>query len=316
MTDTSGTYPGFGDQHFWDIIDAIQQSYPGLLPILNQPGVFDVAAKIIDGEQSGTPMTPDQITAALQNTQYFQNTPQAQRTWDIGAALDPATYQQKISDYTTRFNNIQAQLGVQLPYWVGIGLMKEAAVNGWDDTRMKYQIMATDQWIKDPTATGAQPPAGGQLGESANQVHQLASAYGVNLSDQATMNWADQLASGAIDQQAVQGYMIEQAKSLYPQLSSALDQGITVAQYTDPYKQMAVQELGINPNDFNLTDPKWQASINQVDPKTGARTAMSLQQWQTTLRTDNSYGYDTSPAARQQASDLATKLGQEFGAIG
>jgi hypothetical protein len=112
----------------------------------------------------------------------------------------------------------------------------------------------------------------------------------------------------------VKGYAIEQAKSLFPGLTAALDAGQTVDQYADPYKQIATQELNVNPADIQWTDPKWMKALNQVDPKTGARTSMSLDQWLSTLRTDPTYGYDQTNKAGQQAAQLATQLSQRFGA--
>jgi hypothetical protein len=99
-------------------------------------------------------------------------------------------------------------------------------------------------------------------------------------------------------------------------MAKDLDAGRTVTDFADPYKQSAVQITGINPDEFNLSDPKWRKAIDQVDPATGNRTVMSLADWQTKLRTDSVYGYDQTAQARQAASQLVTSLGQRMGFMG
>ncbi len=41
---------------------------------------------------------------------------------------------------------------------------------------------------------------------------------------------------------------------------------------------------------------------------------MSLSDWQRTLKTDTSYGYDKTQGARSEAADLTSKLASLFGA--
>jgi hypothetical protein len=80
------------------------------------------------------------------------------------------------------------------------------------------------------------------------------------------------------------------------------------------YLQIAQQELGVNPSDISLTDAKWMKALNQVDPKTGQRAAMSLDSWLSTIRSDAAYGYDKTSKARGDATTLAAQLQQRFGA--
>jgi hypothetical protein len=54
--------------------------------------------------------------------------------------------------------------------------------------------------------------------------------------------------------------------------------------------------------------------LNQVDPKTGQRVSMSLDQALSAFRTDPTWGYDQTDKAKQDATQLATQLQQKFGA--
>lgn len=290
---------------FYMRVNQILQEFPQAGALLNQPGVLQVYLQAVSEGWSS-----DRIEAALENTDWWKNTDQSTRQWQALSATDPATASQKLQDAQITLQNLQDQLGIHLSQAGGIGspyahLLNLAVTQGWDETRLKYELIAAQQ--------GGQV-SGGDLGANAAQVKAMANDYGVPLSDLQTTQWAQWLTQGNASADTIKGYLIEQAKSLFPSLSTALDQGITVAQYADPYKQLAVQELGVNPSDINWTDPKWNAALNQVDPKSGQRVSMSLDQWLSTIRSDPRYGYDTTQQGRQSATQLASALQQKFGA--
>ena len=140
--------------------------------------------------------------------------------------------------------------------------------------------------------------------------------YLVPVSDQTKQTWAQQIMSGYSSPNDYLEYAKTQAKSLFPSLAGAIDQGLTVSDYADPYRQLASQTLGINPNSVSFLDPKWRKAIDQVDPKTGNRTVMTLADWTTMLKKDPAYGWDKTPQAATEAANLTTKLAQMFGALG
>lgn len=291
---------------FFQLLATIRDRFQSLWPFIQKPGVFKVLADAINGGWSDI-----EVQDALQHTEYFLNTPIAARQWDALQATDPATATQKAALVKRTIDDLEKQLGVKLDTSGGLSspgfqFFVDAVRNGWDANEIKYRMIAM----------GGTTKKGGAVGATAAHIRSLANDYGVPLSDQAIMDWANQLAEGAIDDTAIQGYLIEQAKSLYPGLSDALDRGITVRQYANPYLQLAAQELNIDPSTINLTDGKWMSALNQIDPKTGARVSMSLDQWLSELRTNPIYGYDKTNNARQSATQLATALGQKFGSIG
>jgi hypothetical protein len=138
----------------------------------------------------------------------------------------------------------------------------------------------------------------------------------VPISDQAQQKWASDLMQGKVNDNDYMNYLKEQAKSLFPSMGAAIDSGVTPSQYTDPYKQIAAQTLQVPPDSVNFSDPKWGKALFQIDPKTGARTAMSLADWGKTLRSDPVYGYAKTPAAQSQAADFAENILNTFGAVG
>lgn len=286
------------------VMQLIREQYPTLLSILDKPGVRDALTEAV--QQHWDP-AGDRFKVRLQQTEWYKTTPASQRDWQVGSITDPSTYKQTMQEVGQRVNNLANQTGITLPPDVLQDITERAAAEKWSDATLRnyYVYAAHGQHTGAPT---------GESATDFNTVHTLASEYGVPLSDKAAFEWADRLTAGSVDQNAVKGYMIEQAKSLYPGLAAAIDSGLTVRQYSDPYAQIAARELNINPNDFNLADQKWSAPLQQLDPKTGQRTAMSLDAWQTMVRTDPQYNYDTTNNAKAQASALVNTLEQKFGA--
>lgn len=297
---------------FWGILNLINQEFPQYVPILEKPGVFDVFVRYAVAKSGGgDPWSSDQLLAELHKTPWYQSSTDTERQWDMLQATDPATAKQKAALTMRTIKDLQAELGVTLDDSQGFSgqlfqFYQQAVRSGWDANEIRYQLLAT----KDAKHQG------GQYASLAAQVRGWADAMGVPLSDQAIQDWANKLGEGAIDQAGIQGYLQEQAKSLYPGLASAIDRGITVKQYADPYIQLAAQELNINPAGVSLTDPKWMSALNQVDPKTGARVSLSLDDWLREIRTNPVYGYDGTIQASTRASQLAMQLEQKFGAAG
>lgn len=155
----------------------------------------------------------------------------------------------------------------------------------------------------------------GDVATDLQRFQSLAKDYMVPMSDATVNLWVQQAVSGQTDEAGFVSYLKEQAKSLFPGMGAAIDAGITPGQYTQPYKQLAAQTLDINPESIDMMDPKWMKAIMQVDPKTGARTSMSLSDWQNELRANPAYGYQNTNAARTQAYDMASQLAKGLGAI-
>ena len=256
---------------------------------------------------------PARIEGALRATDYYKQTPKSRRDWDVLVAQDPATATEKFNKAKQQVDDAMRQTGVLLqggsgwdlfssPHW---RMIEDAAMNGWSDQEVHYQV----------SLRGPYAQYGGEEQQNAAQARKIADDYGVPLSDFAANTWGKQLSKG-FDVKTLQGAFMEQAKSLYPGITSMLDRGLSVRQIADPYLQIAQQELGVDTDTISLTDSKWNKAINNVDPATGNRVSMSLSDWTKNVRSDPVYGYDRTDKAKNAAADFSTKISQMFGAVG
>jgi len=105
--------------------------------------------------------------------------------------------------------------------------------------------------------------------------------------------------------------MIAQASQMYPSMAAAIAAGTTPQAYVQPYSSVISQMTGIDPASINFTDPKWNWVIATPDPKTGQKTALTLDQVQQKLATTPMF--DQSNNAAQMADSVTTNLNKSFG---
>lgn len=294
---------------FFALINQIRDQYPQIFALLNQPDILALGLQIVQARIDGHPWTSDQITAGLQATPWYQNTPQPARDWYIMLGTDPATATQLQGQRAQQILSWAHTNGLQMTQDEAGFIAGESLARGEDTSGWQRSIVSSPFYATLLQRSPGTQPAGTEVTAAARDM-------GVSLSPLTQLDWQTQIATGTTDINSFKAYLAEQAKSLYPSLAGFIDSGGTVRQYVDPYAQLASKELGMNPADFDLSDPKWSAPIQQIDPKTGDRTAMTLSQWQSTLRSDPKYGYDMTTGARDQAAQFATSLAQQFGALG
>lgn len=299
------------EDDFYALIGQIQREYPDIFALINQPGILEAALEIVGHEMPGqTPMTDAQIQARLHNTPFFQQANPDSRQWYILAATDPAAMNQLKAQRAQKISSWLSQAGLQVTADEASFIASQSLARGEDEMTWKANLANSPFYAS--LVTRAQPGQTGQ-GAISDTLQAHAAEYAVPLSGPTIWDWQRQILAGQVDMDTFDSYLREQAKSLFPGLSNAIDRGITVAQYVQPYAQIAAKELNINPSEVDWTDPKWSTAIHQIDPKSGAPVSMSLDQWTSLLRTDSRYGFDQTQGAQDQATQLGQALAQRLG---
>lgn len=156
----------------------------------------------------------------------------------------------------------------------------------------------------------------GILTATADTLKALADDFLIPLSDHAARDWSERIARGETTQEAFRSYLQQQATSLFSgnaAIAQALESGMSVRQWADPYVQMAAQTLELNPTDVDLNDPRFMEAIHQVDPESGGGSPMGLGEFQRYLR--GLPEWRTTKNAVSSASDMVEFLGERMGAV-
>lgn len=99
------------------------------------------------------------------------------------------------------------------------------------------------------------------------------------------------------------------AKIMYPQFSQQLDQGYSMDDVFEPYREIAAKTLGMNKMDIKITDKRFSRALQ----KNPAGESMTADQWEYTLKKDPQYGWQNTREAKTEAANLISILEKTFG---
>ena len=103
----------------------------------------------------------------------------------------------------------------------------------------------------------------------------------------------------------------DNAKIMYSQFSDQFDQGFTLDDIFEPYRNIAASTLEKNPADIKMTDPKFSVVFN----KRSDGTSMTAEDFQYLLRKDPQYGWGNTRAAQDQAAKFIMMMEKSWGQV-
>jgi hypothetical protein len=253
-------------------------------------------------EFAGSDVDEARIEGALTGTEWWKTHESDQRLAIEEKMSDPATYNAKVEGKYRELATLTGTAGFSIPE----GRLREIAITaydaGWDRNEMNSALSA--EFDYDPT-TGAQDTSA-----LVGDLRQLASDYLVPLSEQTIDQWGKQIIAGTATNEGFTDYAKGVAKQMFGHYAADIDAGRTVKQLADPFVQVAARDLELTADQIDLMDPKWRKAL-ELDPETGQ--PMQLSKWQRTIRSDSSYGWDTTQNARGEAAEFAKKIAEAFG---
>jgi hypothetical protein len=216
---------------------------------------------------------PDLFADKLRNTGWWKTNSDSAKKMLTLEASDPAEYKQQMKNAQAHVKQIAGQMGVNL---TSDQIRSQATADlyqSMDDATLQSNIGAL-------YASGGAP--GGQATVLGGQIKQLASEYGIPV----TQSWIDSHIKDSLmkgtGSEAAQQDLVNMAKSAYPSLSAQLDGGQTVQQIAQPYIAMMSQTLEIPDGNLTLTDPTIQKAltgqVSLAPPPKGSGTKPAVQQ--------------------------------------
>lgn len=282
--------------------DQIAQQYPAFLPLLKIPEIAQLLTQAADPANN---WSATQLQAHLYATNWWKTTSATARQWIVLELSDPAEAARQKSSAAQQYWNIAAQEGISLTFGQMGSILEQGLSSGWNAQQAQQAIVKYAKY--------GDPLAGG-IDATQDALKATAADYGLSLSDQSLFDWAKKIQSGASTTDAFGAYAREQAKSLFPTLKDAIDSGLTVKQYADPYAQIASQTLGIDANTIDFRQAKWRAALQQRGHD-GKLAPSSLTDWETKLMSDRQYGWDSTVNAEAAATNVIQGLESTFGKV-
>lgn len=282
-----------------DPLSYIRENYGFLAGFLAIPEIKTVLLNAAKGS-----WTPAKLQGAVYGTKWWKTTAEVTRNWTALQSTDPASAKKRIEDTMRQIRTLATGQGVRLDQKQLLAYATQVNKYGWSEQQVAQGVASQFNYNPDKAASG-------QAALTVDKLKGIASQYLIPVSDATVQKWTRDVIGGQIDADSFVGWAQQQAKSRWPGLADAIDRGVTPEQYTDTYKQTIAQVLETDPDQINLMDAKWSKVIDQVDPKTGARTAMSLSDAATFARKQPEFA--KTAQAKQQSAELTSFLGDLFG---
>ena len=290
----------------------------------------------LDKNANNSAPTNDQIAAAYQNLLTDSVTKKISLTAAMqakGAAGEPPGGQTgPTSEMTSYVQGVASEFGIGLTQAQINDIANKygsTALTAASPSSVEDEIKQAAVQYYDPNNPNNPP---GVANTMFTKIQQAALAYQIPISDQAIGTMVKNALQGATvesmyvaaDAAAAQATQLFQAQAagLYPTLAKQIEAGQDVQTLVAPYYQVAEQYTGV-PASTMMTEgggtsgpSKWGAFLQGgTDPKTGAPTTQTLDQWKKTLMQDPQYGFQKTQGAKDMAAQFSSALLNEFGLV-
>ena len=255
-------------------------------------------------------LSPEEQQRRLKSTKYFTAVNDKQYKFDTERT---GVQQELIATARRAITTDYADIGLSETDLAD--LSKTVARSGLTGTGLKQAVYqyAFRRAAAAPMATDTKMVTNVLQGADADAIRQNARAYGYAVSD-AEVQAA--LTGGMYNGVAVSSESILQkaqkaAKGAYGHLSDQIDAGLSLSDIFENYKRYAANVLELDESQIDFTkDPKWQSAFG-----TKESGQMGLGDWVTKLKSDESFGWQYTKQANQQATDIGLTLARAFGQV-
>lgn len=280
----------------------IRRKYGAYAWMLDDPNFASVRKVLEDGARQG--WGDQEFKASLANTDWWKNTAESVRNWDVEAKSDPTTNRQRISDNAELIRRASSTMGVALDEGTIQSMAKDMGRFNWDEPKLRAAVAAQAQY---------KPDYEGEIGAWETKVK----GHGYNMmlpvSDEEAFSWAKKIAMGEVDSDAVMEHYRNIAKGYLPTLADQLDAGMTARELLTAQIQTTAELLEMDPEQIDfIRDPRFNAIVNYAAPD-GKLRPMTMSETMKHVKSMDEY-WKTTNAARE-TSTMVDGLARTFGKI-
>lgn len=282
----------------WVLRQRISDLYgPAMLTLMDRDA--ELQAVLMQGARENRDET--WVQSRLRGTQWYRNTAESARQWDLLSAEQPEEASRRLNERARQVLQMAQRFGATVSYEARFKIAEDSLRMGWTDDQINDTVAG---YYRSGTTSS------GDVVATSNQLKALAAQYLVDPGN--TDNLAVSIVQGSASLDGYRAMYQQQAKARFSYLSDVIDQGVTLADYFQPYKQMVAKELEITPDSVNLNDSKWLPLLGVPDGKGGTR-AMTLSEAQRWARQRPEWS--GTQGAKDQAAALADTITRTFGGV-
>lgn len=193
------------------------------------------------------------FVAELRNTKWYKSHSESMRQTLVLQKADPREYQRRITQAGQAFSDQYfAMTGKKIDPTRAQKYGASILYYGFNDVEVRDLVGGT---VKGQTLMKG--GLGGTLGEAERQIRTAAEDYGLDFSDTYIAGKINDIARQKTDTTSVVNNFRQQAKSKYLAYSDQIDQGATIKDIAEPYRQVMaktfeISDAGITTNDKNI----------------------------------------------------------------
>lgn len=299
--------------------------------LANNPSLVEALNKILG--VGGGPMITDPALqeAIIKGTSWYRDQTDTQRTYDYYKATNPGQFAADLQSNASSIVKQWASMGLNITADQAIeyanNMMKQAIIKDgkvirFDQDYLNKLMSESIKFTKTgQTSDGLVRYTGlaGKLETMANELYKRAWDYGFpqTMSNDAFGSWFENsmkgLVAGTTNPEDIDNLLQDRAKVFAPGLARFIDQGQSLRQAADPWLNAIASTWEVDVNSIDLNDDYVQRAINFQDEK-GNFSTMNL--YDTKKLARRSAKWDTTQTAKEEKTNIASRILQDFGFLG
>jgi hypothetical protein len=246
----------------------------------------------------------------VQDSHWWKSHSDTARQVLITQANDPATFHQNLGNAEFQIRSLAQQMGMDLDPATIRDIANTALLTGNNGNTdwLQHQIGKNEDY----SHLHSTAHLTGEMAANAQQLQQVAGAYGLRWSPAEVAHRAKMVTMGVTTLDTYRQQAVHYAKSLFPSFGRQLDEGQTMIDIANPYISTASQLLEQSPGNFDLYNPLIKQGLQGIgrDPEKGPAN-LKMWQFEDLVRKDPRWQYTDN--AHSTMASLALQLGQNWG---
>lgn len=242
-------------------------------------------SRLFDQAVNGS-WSSQRFVASLRNTNWYKTRGETARQNEVLKGADPAEWRRRLSQSRAIVADAYYQMYGQHPGEKLLTAMTNTAFNlGYSDNEIRDLVGRSFN-----VASQMKRGLGGTLGEAERQIRTAIEDYGLDMGEAWIARQLNYVATGRTDATATANYLRQMAISKYGAYKDELENGMTIRDIAEPYRQLMSKVLELPDKGLSITDPSIQKALQFRPPakggKPGAPAQMPLWQFEQQLKAD------------------------------